>query len=208
MLTIENQRIIIQDVLDIDLSSIYKAESRLHEVGFITPQKAPELISLFLSAHHDLKKLATDVLYKRLKAKRRADTIRGIILLDKVPGILTARGLASSRSPLGSEDVRDAILNTDSEYTQSLDTFDALTAVEELLDGKTMTMAMAYSSVKEIMGEGAFNFRNPNLSGGDEPILKRERPPPTPMPSDGSDSHDLPTLGTNVRSGFGIPRYK
>jgi hypothetical protein len=144
--------------LQIDLANVYKAESRIPEVAFVTPQKAPELLALFIDAYSSLSKHLVALDFERSQAERAANKIRGIIMLDKIPGILAEKGLASSRSPLGSEDVRQAILDTDIEYTTALDKIDALSAGVELIKGKLKSVEMAYTSVKKILGEGCIQL--------------------------------------------------
>lgn len=179
--------------LQMDMEAVYKAEKRIPEVAFVTPQKAPELLATFIDAYILLNKYVVALDFERSQAERSAAKIRAAIMLDKIPGILAERGLATSRSPLGSEDVRQAILDTDPEYSSALDKIDALHAGVELIKGKLKSVEMAYTSVKKIIGEGAFNFRNPNLS---VPVEKKD-----------SEESPAPTIGSGVRGAFGTPRY-
>lgn len=186
--------------LEIDLTNVYRAEGRIPEVAFVTPQKAPELLAVFIDAYASLAKHIVAVDFERSQAERAANKLRAIILLDKVPTILKDKGLTSARSPSGSEDLRKAILDSDEEYTSALDKIDQLNALVELIKGKSRSVEMAYTSVKKIIGENAYNFRNTNLSGPAEspkPPVLRER----------QTEETLPTLGGSVRSGFGTPKY-
>jgi hypothetical protein len=151
--------------LEIDLKTILQAEGRIPEVGFITPQKAPELLALFNVAYLDLTKHLVAVDFEYTQRERAAEQVRAEILLDRLPSILEKKGLASARSPLGSEDIRQAVLATQPDYQKALDEAQQLNALVELLKGKLKSIEMAYTSVKKVLGEGAFNFRNPNLTG-------------------------------------------
>jgi hypothetical protein len=179
--------------LQIDLTNVYKAESRIPEVAFVTPQKAPELLATFIDAYQSLSKHLVAVDFERSQAERAAGKVRASILLDKLAGILQEKGLATSRSPMGSEDVRQAILDSDPEYTAALDKIDALSAAVELIKGKVKSIEMAYTSVKKIIGEGAYSYRNPNLTVPAERTQNEEESP-------------LPTLGSSVRNSFGKAR--
>jgi hypothetical protein len=48
-------------------------------------------------------------------AVREAEKIRAEVLLDRVPKILAEKGLATAKNPMGSEDLRDAVLAQDTE---------------------------------------------------------------------------------------------
>lgn len=180
--------------LQIDLQSVYKAESRIPEVAFVTPQKAPELLATFIEAYQLLNQSIVSLDFERSQAERASNRVRATILIDKMPEIIAKKGLATSRSPAGSEDIRKAVLDLDPEYTSSLDKIDALHAAVELLKGKMKSIEMAYTSVKKIIGEGAYNFRNTNLTN---PVERQEAEEGSP----------LPTIGSNVRGSFGSPRY-
>lgn len=155
-----------------DMSSIYDVEARISEVAFVTPHKAPELLARFNEAFLELTRLITATEYEQIQAKKNANRIRSIILLDKAPQILKEKGLATAKSPAGSEDLRNAVLDSDDEYQSALDRADQITAVIKLLQGKLKAFEMAYSSVKKIIGENAYNMSNPRLKAtSDEPSL-------------------------------------
>lgn len=150
--------------LALDMTNCYKAEGRIQEVAFVTPHKAPELLAVFNETFLELTRYLSQLDYELNVAERAANKVRAIILLDKVPEILKERGLATAKSPLGSEDIRTAILDTDQEYQEALERCDKIRAISKLLQGKLKAIEMAYTSVKKIIGENVYNAKNPNLT--------------------------------------------
>lgn len=154
----------------LNMTNIYRAEERIQEIAFVTQHKAPELLAMFNMVFLELTRHITRVKYEKVEAEKAAERVRAVILLDKVPGILEAKGLTSARSPAGSEDLRNAILSVDPEYSAAVDKCDQVNAVLGLLEGKLKGIEWAYSSVKKILGENAYNHSNPTLkdsgSGG------------------------------------------
>lgn len=146
----------------LDMTAIQTAESRISEVAFVTPHKAPELLAVFNEVFLELTRYITKVEYEKGIAERTANKIKAVILLDRVPAILKERGLSTSA------DLRNAVLDLDDDYNMALDKCDQLEAMSRLLKGKLDAIEMAYNSVKKIVGENAYNMNNRNLKHGDE----------------------------------------
>lgn len=169
----------------IDITVLVRAEARIVEVAAVTPVKAPELLATFNIAFLEASKFIALVEQELVQAKRFADKRRSVVILDVVPQVLATKGLATAKNPMGSEDLRRAILDGDEEYQKCLDRVNVIECYLELLKGKQKGIEMAYTSVKKLLGEQAFNFgNNHNLSAGGE---------------------DGATAGQKV--GFGKPRY-
>lgn len=149
----------------LDLKEILNIESRIQEIAFFTTKKAPELLSAFNKAYVLLHEQIVLLTREKNFAERESNKIRSIIILDKVPTILKEKGLVSGKSPMGSEDVRRAILECDDEYTDSLDRVKELDCIIELLNGKLRSIAMAYSSVKNLV-QKVNSFNDPRLNAG------------------------------------------
>jgi hypothetical protein len=168
----ENNSIIITrsngEVRRFDISVILTAEARIPEIASVTPTKAPELLSVFNVAYLEAARLATFLEAEVLQSKRNADKIRSVVILDRAPAILEAKGLTSSKNRAGSEDLRKSVLDGDTEYQDALEKTGQIECIHELIKTKTKGLEMAYSSVKKVLGENAYNFRNPNLNGGGE----------------------------------------
>lgn len=142
-----------QGVQVLDLTNVQVAESRVHEVAFVTPQKAGDLLAAFNEAHLDLVGFITKVELEIRRSERKADQLRSVIVLDKVKDILKAKGLAKDSNPAGSEDLRRAVLDGDDEYQDALDKVEEMKALGELLRGKSKSIEMAYHSVKKLISD-------------------------------------------------------
>lgn len=174
----------------IDLRQIAIMERRLDDVQAVTPQKAPELLATFNRAFLEVGKLAIGMRAELGSAERTARSIRSRVVLDEVANVLKQKGLGSAK------DLRDAVLDGHVEYQDALERQHQIKCVVELLRDKQEAFKNAYSSVKKIMGEDAYNMSgrpNPNLSGdtGSVEVGRQNVQPETPPPS----------------TGWGIPRY-
>lgn len=167
----------------LDMAQVYAIEARVQEVAFVNHTKAPELLARFNEAWLYVQKHMTTLKYELLRAERAANKIKSVILLDKIPVILKAKGLVSPKSPAGSEDLRNAILDQDEEYQEALDQTQKLKCVIELLKGKMDGFEMAFTSVKKILGESEFmGPRNPGCGTGNAPVGGQN---PDPMETPG-----------------------
>lgn len=139
--------------LSLDVGEINEVESRIQEIAFVTPVKAPELLSVFNKAYGDLVQMISGVQFQFELAKQHMNKVRAIVLLDKVPQILKDRGLASAKSPMGSEDLRQAILDTDQEYIDAQQNVFQIKCILMLLEGKQQTIDKAYTAVKKVYAD-------------------------------------------------------
>ena len=150
--------------ISLDLGPIYRAEARVAEVQAVTLAKAPELLSVFNKAYLDLSKMIRYLEGEYLRALRIAKKRRSVIILDEAREILVAKGLATTRSPGGSADLREALLDGDDEYQLLQERAETIQVYRELLNDKRKGIEMAYHSVKRIISqEGA--YRNVHLNG-------------------------------------------
>lgn len=156
-------------IIQIDLSDILKTERRIHEVALVTGQKAPELLAAFNVAYSDLSDHIARMHLELIGSKRETERRRSVLLLDIVPTELQKRNLTNGRSPTGSEDLRNAVINQDEEYIKLADRVDQITAYIQLLSDKRRSIEHAYHSVKKIMDENRF-MRNPNLSVSEQDL--------------------------------------
>lgn len=132
--------------LSLDMKTIHKAEARIHELAFITKAKAGEFVAFMTQAHREARDHRAEVKREWGRWKQRLKTLRGLVVLDRAPTILKQKELASSRSPAGSEDLRDSVVNTDAEYIRAVDKTLQVEAAFDLLDTKVETLRMAYFS--------------------------------------------------------------
>lgn len=136
----------------VDLSQVYAAEGRIHEVATVNPHRAPELLATFNLAYAKLGEIEVGLIQAYNAADNAARRVRSIVLLDRVPQVLKDKGLSSARSPGGSEDQRNAILDMDEEYTAARERVEMIEAMRTLVANKKKSLEWAYTSVKKVLG--------------------------------------------------------
>jgi hypothetical protein len=166
----------------IDLNPIFISEARQDEVATVTPVKAPELLAEFNRSWRDIHAHLTKLEAEKNKAEKALKKRKGILILEVIPARLKELEIASAA------DTRQAVIDTDTEYLALSDRFDQLKAAIMFLKGKAESFENAYSSVKKIMGEDAYNHgagrgSNPRLSGDTTPS---QRPPQRAAQTGGS----------------------
>lgn len=152
------------DDIALELGEIYRAEARIMEIQGITKAKAPELLSVFNRAYLQLSGMIRELELEHLRATRIAKKRRSVILLDEAKDLLISKGLATNRSPAGSADQREALLDGDDEYQAALERAETIKVYQELLQDKRKGIEMGYHSVKRLISEEAY-ARNVNLNG-------------------------------------------
>lgn len=154
--------------ITIDVKRIKRLESRIGEVAQVTPFKAPELLATFNKAWLDLNEFVIFLEAEQVFAKQNFNKIKGTLLLDRVPKILQDKGLVTAKSPSGSADLRQAVLETDEEYLAAQDKVYKLDAAISYLKSKRDGFEMAYNSVKKILGETPYGTNSQNALHGNE----------------------------------------
>lgn len=144
-------------VLSIDLAYWARQEARIQEVAIVTSDKAAELLSTFNSCCLDLDDITNKLNLEVQLAQRAADSVKARVIIDEVPTILAAKKLATAKNPMGSEDLRNAILGTHEEYQQALRNVDTLKALTKLMQGKRDAFERAWRSVRALVSERTFN---------------------------------------------------
>ncbi len=158
------------DGIVIDLGRIAEMEARLVEVALVTPLKAPELLSVFTQGWLELQKHAIALETERLRADRASRQRRSLVVLDIAPEVLRNKGLTRTGSPAGSEDLRQAVLDGDEVYQNSLSMVYEIGCVIDVLKVKAKAFEMAYNSVKKILDADRYFYApSQNLGGGKEP---------------------------------------
>jgi len=167
-----------------DLTEVNRALARMPEISHVTPTTAPELLMSFNKAYLEAEQISAGVELNLAMAARDLDKIHSIVLLDRVPEYLKSKGMSTAKSPMGSEDIRKAIIDADPEYQKACEALDQLKAVSKLVKSKSKGLEMAYSTVKRLVSEQSFNW------GG------------------GGNSHPAEQPGGSPNSsGFGKARY-
>jgi hypothetical protein len=140
-------------MLELDLTEVVKLESRKDEVASVTKTKSAELLRAMEKGYSALSRYLPKVQLELTRAKSAADERKAVVLLDEVPEILKAKGLARASQPGGSVDQREAILALDKEHQALRETVAQLDALYELLRGKQKGFEMAYHSIKKLYGD-------------------------------------------------------
>lgn len=182
-----------QGNVEFDLTIPYMAESRIREIAFVTIEKAPELLSLFVEAYAKLADHYATLEEMVERGKNAADRRRAVIILDEVPEYVKAKGIGNARSPMGSEDIREAIVQQDASYAILLDKIASYKATRELVYMKLKAIDMAYTAIKKIID----NQSNRILPIGGGTI-----------PDGATAGHEVEeSAGQTKIKGFGKPRY-
>jgi hypothetical protein len=171
--------------LHFDITDLNRAEVRCDEVKNVTKLKAPELLTLFNKAHATASRIVVALTAEHTQAKSALDRIRAEILLDKAPQILKEKGLATAKSPSGSEELRQAVVDMDPQYIAMNERINILDAMRRLLAIKAKMFDNSFTAIKKILGEDAFS----HASGGLDSSAGNE--------GDGG-----------ISNGFGSPNYR
>jgi hypothetical protein len=147
-----------QESMTLRLGSSYEAEARAPEVAAVTPTKAPELLVTFNKAYLDLGKAYAQLHLQHSRAEDALARRKAVILLDLAPGIAKAKGVASSA------DIRQAIIDSDTEYQGYKEMVDQLKATIEYIKTKIKFMENNYTAVKKIIGERNWNMAGDEVS--------------------------------------------
>lgn len=166
---------------DLDLTLLDEAERRLDEVAIVTKLKAPELLNLFNYGHLTAQKARARFSQRLTAVTIAQEALAADIALNKAPEILKAKGLATARSPGGSEDLRKNVIAADPEYQAISRRVNDLKNGLDLFTIRARACERAFSAVKAIYGER--DLPNPNLAGGGE---TRRGSPPASVPDEGA----------------------
>lgn len=128
----------------LELQQTQEAMSRINEIAVVNPASLPELLSCFGKALVELNRALSVISLEIVKVSHKVDRRKAIILLEEMPVILAQKNLKSS------EDVRNAILALDEQYSKLLEQKDALEAIFENLKGKSKNLELSLYSIKTI----------------------------------------------------------
>jgi hypothetical protein len=145
-----------------DMIEIAVAESRVPEIAFVNPAKAPELMSVFSSACFALGRQVSKLHYEHRLAKKKLGDRAAVMLIDIIPDQMTAKSLRDN------EQNRQAFLDLDPEYSAAWLAEAQAEALLMLTERKLRDMEGALNAVKEASrGQHGIAYRqNPNLQTG------------------------------------------
>jgi len=174
--------------VSLDMAPCFTAEARIFEIAFADKAKAKDLFSEFTRAYIYAGKLHAMLKMHVAKATTESRRRRAVILLDLMPEMAKEKGLASSRSPTGAADIREAFFYKDEEFLAIEDSRAALEAAEALLFSKLMAFREAADAVKQMLSPEDRHRPNnaelvPNAFGTDTnprmmEVPRDEAPPP------------------------------
>jgi hypothetical protein len=136
---------------DTELSN--NALGRIQEVAFTNSSKAPELLATFNNAYLETARIVAMVQYEYNRAVRARENARAVFMVDKLPSVVASKGLATSKSPMGTEDIRSSLLRMDDDFLGAEVVVDELKAVTALFEANAKALEMAYTSVKKIISD-------------------------------------------------------
>ena len=140
------------DLKAIELSRVAASKSTLFSVEQILGGAR-----LHLEALSSITAIKLEV-EKQLSRARNAIALRkSEIVLDVVPEILRQKGLATSKSPLGSEDARSAVIDGDPEYRRLVEVKEELEAISSFFDKEYQNVSASHRAAMRAADSARFS---------------------------------------------------
>jgi len=158
----------VSDPLVLDMTEIYKADTRLCELASVTQMKAGELASAFITAWGKASSYRVKVSTQFARAKHRVRQVKAIIVLDKSTDILKAKGLLKTGAPAGSADLREAVVDSDPDYSAAVMRLAEIEAINEMMEIKAERFKMAYFTLNKLIGGHDANKETSGGAGSDD----------------------------------------
>lgn len=147
--------------LTLDMTPVYSAEKRLHEIRAVSPGTRKELESCFNEACNTVSKYLAWVEYESLQAQKYLGVAKSTVVLDTAPEEFKKVKESGIKF---NEDFREAVCMKDEEYLKRLDTLNAIKAVKALLEGKFWTFKRSYDSCATVADRKENTAAYPNLT--------------------------------------------
>lgn len=144
--------------LALPLGRVHRAMARTEEVQYVTPMKAPELLTALNREWLYVSKLVLLVNQHALRAQRRSGERRAELLVDVIPTILEQKKLNNNK------EIREAIFAQDHDLQELLEREQQIEAVRETLKLYAKAFENAYTSVKKIIGTSSVQTGSGSLS--------------------------------------------
>jgi len=128
----------------LQLKRAKEAIERISDIAALSPSLLPGLLTSLLQGLTELNKAMSTISLEIVNAEHKANRRKANLILDEMPRILIEKGIKSS------EDVRNAILSLDHEYSQLCEQKDMLEAIFENLKVKSKNIEHALYSCKTI----------------------------------------------------------
>ncbi len=150
----------------LDIAAVVQAESRLQEVANVNAHNAAELLATYNDSWLQLNKSVVRLTYERNRAENTHKRTKALVLLDCNDEEMKKRGYTKS-----SQDIREALVETDPTVTAAKDRLDEIRAVLDYLVGKQKAFENAYTSVKKLVGTTQLPLRPLNDTGR-QPLIQ------------------------------------
>ncbi len=198
--------------MDINMTEICYAESRIDEIATVNTHKAPELMACYIKAYTWCTEHITNITSEMIKAETAADFRKAEIILEEVPRVLKEKGITGKSN----EDYRNAVIAMDKKHIELRDRANRLAMYQDMFKGKLASLDRSYMAIRKVFGTG-MDFRNPNLGSNHSPATYN----PDYMKTNPQDiqteitslspvtlSETIVTIQPNrtIREGFGRPK--
>lgn len=151
------------DTFEVDRHEILRLDARKVEIPTVTRATGAELMRAMELGYSIAGKLLATVTLEASRMEEALAQRAAVVILDEVPRILQEKGLATPRTPNGSEDQRSRILTLDKTHSQLKDCVAQLEAIKALLKIDLQAFAMAFSAIKKTVET---QFLGGSLSAG------------------------------------------
>lgn len=147
--------------LQIDMTEVYRGETRLSEVAAANDATALELTSYFNEVCNLTSKYLAWIEYEIVEAKKEFDRAKAVVVLDQMPEEAKKLKDAGIKS---NEDFREALITRDPACNARQDVVDQLNAMKKLLEGKFWSFLRAYNTANSV-AERRRATPAPNING-------------------------------------------
>lgn len=141
----------------VEVGNMQKALARGQEIAICTPVKAPELLATFSTAFGEanelLSKLDLQVNLTEEAIRRR----RAVLVLDEMAEIVAAKGHSTAKSPTGTAEIKEAVVDGDTRMGELRNMLAILKALTALWTGHRRKFEMDHGAVKRILERGMFD---------------------------------------------------
>lgn len=137
------------DYYEVDRHEILRLDARKVEIPTVTRATGAELMRAMELGYSTAGKLLAAVTLETARMEEALARRAAVVVIDEVPRILKEKGLATARTPNGSEDQRSRILTLDKEHSELKDCVAQLEAIKALLKIDLQAFAMAFSAIKK-----------------------------------------------------------
>jgi hypothetical protein len=144
-----------------NLENVIAAESRLHEIAFVTPSKGPELLTLFSVALRDLSTYVADLQYQCALASKKKRERRAVVVTEIIPVKLAEKKLSNNDTN------REAVVELDPEFSAWCDVEAEVEAAYTYVREKFRNMESHLNAVKralDVTGQFYQYNNNPSLN--------------------------------------------